>query len=112
MKKYDFEKMKQLVKDNAANGLDYMEAGMAEDWNLTTEEFWDKEEGFSGPPERGLIAGISGSSWATPVVKMYFEDGSTIVEECYTQHESNATDKEIQEMKQFAKATGGMDNVK
>ena len=112
MKKYDFEKMKQLVKDNAANGLVSIRVGMAEEWSWTAEKFWDKEEGFSGVLERGIVAGISGSSWATPIAILQFEDGSTIAKKCYIQDKNNATDEEIEEMKRWAKLTGGADSYK
>ena len=111
MKEYDFEKMKQLVKDNTANGLNFMFTGMAEDWSWTYGEVWSKKNGFSKIFENEKVQGIGGSAWATPVVQMRFEDGTVITEDCYVEKQGFATKKEIELMKGYAKKTFGLDKV-
>ena len=109
-KEYDFQKMKQLVKDNAANGLASMRVGMAEDWFWTAEEVWNKKDGFLSPVEEGYVAGITGSDWATPIAIMEFEDNSTIAEECYISNDEYHSETDKESMKLWAKLTGGIDS--
>lgn len=85
MKKYNFERAKQLIEkhpDAVSASL-----GMHEDWFWTAEEIWNKESGFvitDGP-----IGGINGSSWATPTLQLRFEDGTDKMIPCHDAGESD-----------------------
>lgn len=63
-------------------------------------------------PDDCHIAGICGSVWATPVMKIVYNDGSSKIIDCYTNSSNEqASDIEIDQMKSFAVITGGMDQV-
>lgn len=51
--------------------------GMHQDWFCTAELIWDHENGYieemeNDPPK---LAGIDGSNWATPKLRLDFKDG-------------------------------------
>ena len=82
MKKYDFEKAKEIIekeKDVLAEAL----LGMHEDWFWTGETIWENGEYKIELKEGVEIAGICGSKWATPVIKLEYKDGSERFLECY-----------------------------
>ena len=84
MRTYDFLKAKQLISENAEN-LVSASLGMHEDWCWTAETIWENGEYKSNFPtdeetlEKHKIAGINGSTWATPTmstsVTFFFKAG-------------------------------------
>lgn len=93
MKNYDFNKAKQLIEENKEN-LESASLGMHEDWFWTAETIWEngeyKKELFKDQFEHICIAGISGSSWATPTIQLKFKDGTSKMLSCY-QGDSDST---------------------
>lgn len=81
MAQYNFNLAKQIINSSAK--LLRAELGMQEDWFWTADDVWNKNEGFSQSFNEGIIAGISGSYWATPTLRLVFEDGSEKWFECY-----------------------------
>ena len=76
---YDPSTIKRIIEDHKADVI-YAVVGMQEDWSWTAETVF--EDGMytvdlSG--ERVLLAGIEGSSWATPVIHLHLKDGNTLI---------------------------------
>ena len=111
MKKYDFKKAKEIIIQESKNGLLYAKMGMREDWTWTEEEVWNKEDLFSMNFYEEKIASISGSSWATPMLALYYEKEYMDLD-MFIEKESNTSKEEIEKMKNFAKETGGADTFK
>lgn len=83
-KEYDFKKAKQLIEEKK-NEIESASLGMAGDWSWTAETVWEKEEGFVIDLDTvEVIAGISGSDWATPTLEMELTDGGTLRVSCFT----------------------------
>lgn len=80
MKYYDFAKARKLcrVRKPITASLE-----MAEDEFWTAQEVW-RDGKWILPKGVKTIAGIAGSSWATPTLRMAFPDGSTTAEDCFT----------------------------
>lgn len=77
MKFYDFAKAKEIAlkliekKDVTTIGL-----GTKSDWFWTSEEIWNKDNGFLIDFDTvESIGGINGSFWDTPVLRAFFNDG-------------------------------------
>ena len=82
MKKYDFKKARDLIeaeKEVLAEAI----LGMHEDWFWTGETVWKNGKYAANLATVTEIAGISGSSWATPVIKLKYNDGKERFLECY-----------------------------
>ena len=85
MDKYSKKKIEafvEKVKDKAVN----VYVGMREDWYWTSEEVWNKEQGWMEcwNTEEGddiELAGIKGSTWATPYAEA--DDGSELLVSTY-----------------------------
>lgn len=106
MKKYDFDKAKKLIQEAKQEDLIFAEMGMKEDWEWTSERVWSPENGFSMPFFEKTIGGITGSAWATPILRLYFKNKTKSIN-CYFRIEDNFSKETIKEMKSFAKITGG-----
>lgn len=92
--------------------------GMEEDWFWTAEIIYDNVNGFydvldSFEEDSDLIevAGICGSSWATPVMRVSFLDGTDEVLDCWKDDHAQEDKQQIAKQKAFALVTGGMDSV-
>jgi len=83
MKKYDFQKAKAII---AKLGGDIVTAslGMNEDAFWTMETVYENGKYTRELNEGDEIAGISGSSWATPVLEVELKDGRTEVYACFS----------------------------
>jgi hypothetical protein len=81
MKKYDFDKAKQLIAENEDN-LENASLGMHEDWFWTAETVWENGKFSQELNNETMIGGINGSCWATPAIKLSFKDGSQKMIEC------------------------------
>lgn len=85
---------------------------MREDWSWTAETVFENGELSSDYDwDKGTIsvAGISGSTWATPVMEVEFKDGRTEIVECYEDDSERTSQSQIAHQMAFARATGGMD---
>ena len=83
MRNYDYKKAKMLIKKYKALDLKFAMLGMDEDWGWTGETIWADGKYLVKLNETTKIAGISGSKWATPVLKLDFDD-HIITINCYT----------------------------
>jgi hypothetical protein len=84
MKYYDYNKAKKLITEYKKNkGLIRACLGMAEDWHWTMDDVWLDGKYVIKLNDKTLIAGISGSKWATPVLKLEFNH-DIITINCYT----------------------------
>lgn len=88
-KVYDFAKAKQIIEDHKKS-LAEASLGIQEDWFWTAETVYEEGEFTQELDEIESIAGIPGSSWGTPVIKLEFEDGSQDVFTCYTGESSQS----------------------
>lgn len=83
MKQYDYLKAKRYIDENREKIL-YASLGMDEDWWWTAETVFKNGEFVINLQEKELeIAGISGSSWATPTLEIVFKDGTSEKFNCY-----------------------------
>lgn len=96
MKKYNFTKAHKLIE---AEKEILMEAilGMHEDWFWTAETVWRNGKYAVDLATVAEIAGISGSPWATPVIKLEYNDGKERFLECY-EGESSGTKPDFLEL--------------
>jgi hypothetical protein len=81
MKNYDFKKAKQLILENQEN-LKSAALGMHEDWFWTADTIWEDKKFIIDLDEVTSIAGIGGSSWATPTLQLVFKDNADKMIEC------------------------------
>lgn len=83
MKKYDFEKARQIIASTPQ--LASASLGIYEDWFWTAETIWEAGEFKKDIGVKvTVIAGIPGSSWGTPTLLLQLEDGTTRAIECFT----------------------------
>lgn len=96
MKKYDFAKARDFIeaeKEILAEAV----LGMHEDWYWTAEAVWKNGKYAVNLATVTRIAGISGSPWATPVIKLKYIDGKERFLECY-KGESSGTKPDFLEL--------------
>jgi hypothetical protein len=86
MKYYDIEKAKEAIAKYAYYGLEEAYLGMEEDMYFTAELVWSRD-GWENDLTNGKINGVSGSSWATPILRLVFEDGNKREIECYIERD-------------------------
>ena len=110
MKNYDYKLIKEIIKAfDDAGVLVEATCGMNEDWFWTASTIWENGSYYEeynsmiegGEPE---IAGIKGSTWATPVISLELKDGSTRTFNCYTGQDTAGILDKIQ--KQMLWASG------
>lgn len=88
-RKYDFKKAKAIIEENKDKLLS-ADLGMSEDWYYTAEEIWNGEDGYVVDLDTAqVIAGINGSAWATPVLRLSFSNGQYQDFECHDNGEYN-----------------------
>lgn len=113
MKNYDNEIIKQYIEKNK-DKIEFVSCGMKEDWSWTADTIFKNgkyEEEFDWDSESISVGGIKGSAWATPVMEIIFNDGRTEIVECWKRDGMEKDSSEIERMKAFARATGGMDCI-
>lgn len=94
MKKYDFAKARDFIEAEKEILTEAI-LGMHEDWFWTGETIWKNGEyTVVDLATVAEIAGICGSRWATPVIKLKYTDGKERFLECYT-GESSGTKSEF-----------------
>lgn len=77
MKKYNTEFIKKYIGEHKYE-IESVRCGMREDWFWTAEtvyEIGDFCKGFDWNKKHISVAGITGSTWATPVMHVEFKDG-------------------------------------
>jgi hypothetical protein len=86
--KYDYQKAKRLILDEAEN-LESASLGMREDWGWTADTIWTAEKGFCVDIDdpKLEIAGINGSRWATPTLEFSYKNkkGETKLVDCFVE---------------------------
>lgn len=111
MKKYDTSFIKQYIEEHKSE-IESVDCGMREDWSWTAETVFENGEyssDYDWNKENISVAGISGSTWATPIMEISFKDGRTEIVNCYINDGKKENARRIAEQKAFAIATGGMD---
>ena len=111
MKYYSTEKIRDFVA-KSEKPIKSISVGMKEDWEWTDVEIYRKGKFIADiKGKRIKVAGIEGSTWATPVMRVEYVGGSYEIVECYVD-DGNVEDAEmIARQMAFAAATGGMDSV-
>lgn len=115
MKYYNAKFIKDFI-EKRKDEIKTVEVGMQEDWNWTSETIFDQKEGFSYPLDsrednKIVIAGINGSTWATPVMRAIYKDEHIEIVECWEDDGNIESEIKINKQKVFAALTGGMDSV-
>ena len=109
MKNYSAKFIKEYIEKNK-DLIDYVECGMREDWSWTAETIFEDNEYTQELARDPIsIAGISGSTWATPIMKVSFKDGRTEIVNCYEDDGERGNEYRITQQKMYAGLTGGMD---
>lgn len=111
MKYYNPKLIKQFI-DEHKDTVATVSVGMEEDWFWTAETIFEDGEtstDLSGDSLR--VAGITGSTWATPVMRVEFKDGTEQVIPCYEDDLRQADPQKVAYQKAFCATTGGMDSV-
>lgn len=101
MKKYDFAKARDFIEAEKEVLAEAM-LGMHEDWFWTAETIWENGKYAVNLATVTKIAGISGSPWATPVIKLKYIDGKERFLECY-KGESSGTKPDFLELGVFSR---------
>lgn len=115
MKFYDVKLIKEFIEKKKDN-IKCVECGMLEDWSWTAETIFEDgkytEEfinNIDNESNRVALAGIDGSSWATPIMNIEYKEGQDEKVECFWEYINEQSQASIEQQKKFAKLTGGMD---
>lgn len=84
MKMYDYKSVLDFIEKNR-DEIQEIQLGMSEDWFYTAETIFEDNQilvDLNNPYLK--IAGIAGSSWATPVMHIVYKNGEEIRKACYT----------------------------
>lgn len=111
MKNYNAAFIKNYI-ENHKEEIGTVTCGMREDWSWTAETVFENGEissDYDWSKEHISVAGICGSTWATPVMEVEFNDGRTEIVDCYEDDGERASQSQIARQMDFARATGGMD---
>lgn len=110
MKNYNATFIKNYIKEHKAE-IETVTCGMREDWSWTAETVFKNGElssDYDWNKKTISVAGISGSTWATPVMEVEFKDGRTEIVDCYEDDGERTSQSQIAQQMAFASATGGM----
>ena len=113
MKNYSTSIIKKYIEENKEK-IKSVECGMEEDWSWTCGTVYADGKynaKYDWEKETIEIAGIEGSTWATPIMKVNFYDGNVDYIECYKDDGEVEDQIRIATQKAFARATFGMDYV-
>jgi hypothetical protein len=83
MKSYDYKRAYDFIEQNKES-IESVTLGMHEDWFWTADTVFEDGEYQKDLTIEPPIGGITGSSWATPVMQVNYKDGTTKVFNCYT----------------------------
>ena len=84
MKHYNAKFIKEYIEDYNEQ-IDRVDCFMREDWSRTCDTVFKNGEfckGFDWKSNYLEVAGITGSTWATPTMEVAFKDGRTEMIEC------------------------------
>ena len=81
-KMYDFKSAKRYIQMHS-DIIDEVSLGMKEDWWWTAETLYENSRFILNLDTVTQIAGISGSPWATPAMRIVFKDGTEVFKDCY-----------------------------
>ena len=112
-KKYNTSFIKNYIEEHKGE-IETVTCGMREDWGWTNNTVYENGKlcgGYKWKSEHISVAGISGSSWATPVMRVEFKDGREEIIDCYVNDGEQASQSQIAQQMMFARATGGMDCI-
>lgn len=113
MKKYSTNAIKKYIEEHRRD-IDYVDCGMREDWSWTAEIVFENDkfsENYDWDNDNISVAGISGSTWATPVMNVHFKDGNAEIVDCYIDDMDRVDKSQIIQQKMFAQMTGRMDSI-
>jgi hypothetical protein len=109
MKNYSTKIIKEYIEKNKEL-IEEVYCGMREDWSWTAEAvFEDNDYTIDLNRDSVSIAGIGGSTWATPIMEITFKDGRTEIVPCYEDDGERENEYRITQQKMYARLTGGMD---
>lgn len=83
MADYDYKLAKKTIQKYSVV-LESAQLGMAEDWYWTAKTVYENQVFVINLDVEPKIAGIKGSSWATPTLLLSFKDGTERWLDCYT----------------------------
>jgi hypothetical protein len=105
MKKYSAEILRQVIESEGGN-IDTITLGMREDWGATASVIYRAGKLVTRLGKNVVRnAGISGSIWATPIMKIKYKDGKTELKDCYFVSGKNASPEVILAARELAEAT-------
>ena len=111
MKHYDTKFIREYIEKNKEK-IENVDCFMREDYRWTCDTVFSDGEfckGFNWKDKYLEVAGITGSTWATPTMEVEFKDGKIEKMECWIEDGKIASKERILEQKMFAAATKGMD---
>lgn len=108
MKEYDFNLAKKIIdKFTSLTEVEGAYMGMHEDWFWTADSVYENGE-YQEPFRKQMIAGIDGSSWATPVIQIELNNGETHVFNCYKTSSGHEEMDILEKIEQMAFCNGGV----
>ena len=97
MKHYNTKFIRKYIKDHK-DQIILVKCGMREDWLWSKNTVFENgkfRKGFNWRRKYLEVAGIAGSTWATPVMEVWFSDNVKQVIECWVDDGEDAPeDKE------------------
>lgn len=109
MKIYDFKNVKKIIEEKKIN-IDYVQLGMEEDWGWTNETVFENGE-YEDCLGNENIAGISGSTWATPIMRITYKSGEQEQFNSYIDDNEEEDSQLVSMQKEFAVLTGGGEGI-
>ena len=113
MKKYSTKIIKAYIEMNK-DQIERVYCGIREDWHWTAEFVYDLGEyssNYDWNDKHIEVAGITGISWGTPVMKVILKNGDMQIVDCYEDDGTSVPAEKIMRQKAMAILTGGMDDV-
>ena len=111
MKYYSTKKIRGFVA-KSEKPIESVSVGMKEDWSWTSKEIYAEGKFKVNVNEKRLkVAGIEGSTWATPVMSVDYTDGTDETIDCYVDDREIEDAEMIARQMEYARLTGGMDSV-
>jgi hypothetical protein len=87
MKYYDYKKARDIISA-MQDDIDTAALGMEEDWFWTAQTIFEHGKTIVNLFNKDLVlAGINGSYWATPTLKITLKSGKTYTIPCYYEAE-------------------------
>lgn len=111
MKKYDTQFIKDYINKHKKE-IESVECGMREDWRWTCSKIYENGEfycEYDWERKSFEVKGISGSTWATPVMHILLKNGKSLIVPCFYENGEKVSDEQIRNQMKFAKETNGMD---